>query len=69
MIVWGGFNEEFFEDLNTGGKYNPNTNSWTATSTTFAPEARDSITRAVWTGSEMIVWGGESFSQPYKHWR
>src|SRR5213593_1634029 len=33
-------------------------NTWTATSTTNAPAARDSHT-AVWTGSEMIVWGGE----------
>ena len=63
MIVWAGFNEEFFESLNTGGRYNPNTNSWTATST-FAPDARQLHT-AVWTGSEMIVWGGEDFSQPF----
>src|SRR6476661_7078295 len=32
-------------------------NSWTATSVTNAPAARSSHT-AVWTGSEMIVWGG-----------
>src|SRR5438876_3819498 len=31
--------------------------SWTATSTTGAPAARAFHT-AVWTGSEMIVWGG-----------
>jgi hypothetical protein len=31
--------------------------TWTATSTTNAPSARESHT-AVWTGSEMIVWGG-----------
>src|SRR6266481_951875 len=31
--------------------------SWTATSTTSAPAARSAHT-AVWTGSEMIVWGG-----------
>ena len=46
----------FAHDLNTGGKYNPGTNSWTATSTTNAPSARDSHA-AVWTGSEMIVVG------------
>jgi len=44
-------------DLNTGGRYNPGTDSWTATSTTNAPTARTYHT-AVWTGSEMIVWGG-----------
>ena len=32
-------------------------NTWTATSTTNAPAARFRHT-AVWTGSEMIVWGG-----------
>jgi N-acetylneuraminic acid mutarotase len=56
MIIWGGFDSDFFQDLNTGGRYNPNTDSWTATST-FAPDPRELHT-AVWTGSEMIVWGG-----------
>src|SRR6266699_1246319 len=31
--------------------------TWTATSTTSAPTARD-LQTAVWTGTEMIVWGG-----------
>ena len=35
----------------------PCTDQWTATSTTNAPSGRDRHT-AVWTGSEMIVWGG-----------
>src|SRR5678810_201050 len=43
----------------TGGRYNPSTDSWTATSTTNAPEARVYHT-AVWTGSQMIVWGGDN---------
>ena len=34
--------------------------TWTATATVNAPEARFSHT-AVWTGSEMIIWGGGSF--------
>ena len=55
MIVWGGWAFAFY---NTGGKYNPVTDSWTATSTADAPNARFRHT-AVWTGSEMIVWGGE----------
>ena len=36
--------------------------NWTATSTTNAPQARNSQA-AVWTGSEMIVWGG--IAPPY----
>ena len=43
--------------MNSGGRYNPNTDSWTPTSTTNAPVARYEHT-AVWTGSEMIIWGG-----------
>ena len=43
--------------LNTGGRYNPGTDSWIATSTANAPTGRRFHT-AVWTGSEMIVWGG-----------
>ena len=62
MIVWGGYNlraatQIFGSTLNTGGRYNPSTDSWTATSTSNAPDARASHT-AVWTGNEMIVWGG-----------
>src|SRR5437667_5429878 len=45
--------------LNTGGRYNPGTDSWTATSTTGAPAGRE-VHTAVWTGSEMIVWGGKN---------
>ena len=56
MIVWGGLNGV---SLNTGGRYNPSTNSWTATSTTSAPDARAYHT-AVWTGTQMIVWGGSA---------
>src|SRR5205814_1971271 len=55
MIVWGGYHGAV--QLNTGGRYDPSTDSWTATSTTNAPSARNGQT-AVWTGSEMIVWGG-----------
>jgi N-acetylneuraminic acid mutarotase len=60
MIVWGGWNggenPPFY--LNTGGRYNPITDSWIATSTTNTPEARSEHT-AIWTGSEMIIWGGQ----------
>src|SRR5207247_2468131 len=60
MIVWGGdFRDNFGVDhyVNTGGRYNPSTNSWTLTSTTGAPDAR-TVHTAVWTGNQMIVWGG-----------
>ncbi len=60
MIIWGGYffdgNDDF---LNTGGRYNPNLNTWTTTTTTNAPDGRTGHT-AIWTGDEMIVWGGEA---------
>ena len=57
MIVWGGVNNYGFSLLNTGGRYNPVTNTWRATNVTNAPMARR-VHAAVWTGSEMIVFGG-----------
>jgi hypothetical protein len=59
MIVWGGSSGSSV--FNTGGRYNPASNNWTATSLTDAPAARRRHT-AVWTGNEMIVWGGDDFS-------
>jgi N-acetylneuraminic acid mutarotase len=57
MIIWGGFNTSPPYFLYTGGRYNPATDSWMATSPTNAPTGRDFHT-AVWTGIEIIVWGG-----------
>jgi N-acetylneuraminic acid mutarotase len=64
MIVWGGSRDgtNGSSFLNTGGRYNPSTNSWSATTITGAPDARIFHT-AVWTGSEMIVWGGYVIDQ------
>ena len=59
---------EWQRHLNTGGRYNPGTDSWTATSTTNAPAARY-VHTAVWTGSEMIVWGGMIDIRLFEHRR
>ena len=63
MIIWGGWIQlaGYSASFNTGGRYNPARTAWTATSTTNAPSARVQHT-AVWTGSEMIVWGGARYS-------
>jgi hypothetical protein len=59
MIVWGGLTECCpIVYLNTGGRYNPSADSWVATTITGTPDGRSSHT-AVWTGTEMIVWGDE----------
>ena len=56
MIVWGGYNGSF---LSTGERYLPLTDTWTATVSPTAPTGRY-FHSAVWTGTEMIVWGGGS---------
>lgn len=62
MVVWGGWDGSAIFPFNTGGRYNPSTNTWTSTATTGAPSGRFYHT-AVWTGSEMVVWGGnDNFS-------
>ena len=45
MIIWGGLNVSGL--LDSGGRYNPSTDNWTATSMTNAPTARTGH-RAVW---------------------
>ena len=57
MIVWGGTPDGGPTFFDTGGRYDVGSDSWTATTTTNAPEGRDNHT-AIWTGNEMIVWGG-----------
>src|SRR5205823_12151356 len=57
MIVWGGYDSNPGQYLNTGGRYDPSTDSSTATSTPNAPEDRYYHT-AGWTARMMIVWCG-----------
>jgi N-acetylneuraminic acid mutarotase len=57
LIVWGGFAVGSNLFLNTGARYNPVTDAWTATATAGAPSAR-SRHAAVWTGGRMFVQGG-----------
>jgi len=57
MIVWGGEHAGGGQTTNTGGIYDPTTDSWTPISLVNAPSARE-MHSAVWTGEEMIVWGG-----------
>jgi len=60
MILWGGRTNNVdytVTTLNDGGRYHPNTDSWSPISATAAPSARYDHT-AVWTGKEMIIWGG-----------
>ena len=64
MIVWGGFGFSTNNPVNTGGIYDPLTDTWTATSTVNAPSARQ-VHSAIWTGTEMIIWGGQTTQSNY----
>jgi N-acetylneuraminic acid mutarotase len=61
MIVWGGGSEHQFH--NDGGVYDPDKDQWRPVSQTGAPSGRWGHA-AVWTGTEMIVWGGRSNFAP-----
>ncbi len=58
MIVWGGVASPYFDYLQTGGRYDPGTDSWAPTSTGMGVPSRRILHTAVWSGTEMIVWGG-----------
>ena len=58
-IVWGGNGGGGFSWLNTGGRYYPATDSWRPISTGTGVPAGRRRHAAVWTGREMIVWGGD----------
>lgn len=63
MVVWGG-NDPGSGYFNSGGKYNPLTNTWTsATNLSGAPAVRAGHS-AIWTGSQMIVFGGNVVGTP-----
>ena len=55
-------------ELGQGGRYDPATDTWAAATTSGEPTARTRH-RAVWTGDEMIVWGGVSGHRPHRHRR
>jgi hypothetical protein len=56
MIVWGGYSGISEQ---SGGIYDPATDSWQTTSLTCAPLGRYRHI-AFWTGTQMIVWGGRN---------
>jgi len=64
MIVWGGLTDSSTR-TNTGGRYNPSTDSWSTTSTgTNVPAARNRFT-ATWTGTYMVIFGGQTGSSTW----
>jgi N-acetylneuraminic acid mutarotase len=58
MIVWGGWSGTFpnWGPVGDGARYNPTTNTWRPVAA--GPLAARFAQSAVWTGTEMLVWGG-----------
>ncbi len=63
MIVWGGQSAVDIVEK-TGARYKPSTNTWTALPAPAAGLDARHLHSAVWTGTEMIVWGGEFLFRP-----
>ena len=64
LLVWGGIGQsgdKSWVNHDDGALYDPNTDSWTAMSTAGAPAGRYATDRVVWTGTQLIVWGGLSY--------
>jgi hypothetical protein len=63
MIVWGGKRLlDCCSEANRGAIYDPVADEWQLTSFVGGPTKRRYHT-AVWTGAEMIVWGGEAYQK------
>lgn len=63
MIIWGGCSGGSSGEWtchNTGSSFNPKNNTWTSINQEGAPSARGGHS-AVWTGTEMLVWGGTDY--------
>jgi len=62
LVIWGG--EDFYslDGMDTGGIYDPLADSWSDVPTQDAPGARF-LSVSVWTGDELIVWGGQRYFQ------
>lgn len=61
MMVWGGMTNLWSAGLVDGGAYNPKTDTWRIISSEAAPSPRRWLS-PIWTGKEVILWGGADFS-------
>ena len=58
MIIWGGTNGGLGEYFKDGARYNPSTDTWAGLPKPPYTLVARILHTAVWTGSEMIIWGG-----------
>jgi N-acetylneuraminic acid mutarotase len=60
MLVWGGYNPDFLQPYHeVGGRYTVSNATWVTIPSPRQPGAREAAS-VVWTGSELLVWGGTS---------
>src|SRR5262249_42145923 len=61
MIVWGGtgISQSLLTNFNDGASYDPGNDKWEALTSVNAPPSPRARHSAVWTRSEMIIWGGQ----------
>ena len=64
MIAWGGVNAATRDTVATGFRISPQEDVWREVTVKDAPSARSGHS-AVWTGNEMLVWGGASSDSNY----
>lgn len=59
LVIWGGMGGSIAKPtfLGDGARYNPTTNTWSMLPTAHEPSPRFGES-AVWTGQELIIWGG-----------
>lgn len=57
IVLWGGTDPGGYGPTSAGYRYDPKHDTWLPTSTVGAPEPRAGHV-AIWTGVEMLVWGG-----------
>jgi len=66
MIVWGGLVANGTGELDSGGLYDPATDTWEPTTPVNAPLRRVDHT-SVWTGNQMVVWGGTNWDNQHQY--
>jgi hypothetical protein len=57
IFIWGGVNESGTA-LNSGALYDPRTDTWKVVASDADTPTPRSLATAVWTGSDIVVWGG-----------
>lgn len=63
FVLWSGYSYDLPGEVGEGGAYEPRSDTWTPASVTGAPTARRDHVQ-VWTGTELLVWGGFTASGP-----